>query len=555
MHRLALPLVVIAFGFWSPSPVQPRSVSPRNDSSTKEELKADLVFLASDVMKGRRTNTPENFIAAEFIKSRFEYVGLKPAGPGGSYYQTFNLLTAGLGPENMLEVSHGANASLRLRPRQEYYPHRFSASARVTGPVVFVGFGITAPDLGYDDYQGDSFKGKVVLVLDSEPGANDPASPFEGRVRSEYSSQLSKALTAQHKGAIGILFVQDVHNRGRAGNFEGQARGYWPESPGGRQRYTLGKWVEQIRIPAAQISPYLAETLVQAMDRSFREIAQSAETEQGFTPIPLPGIEVELTTSVNRHIVPDRNVVGLIEGSDESVKDEWVILCAHYDHTGVDGSGRVYNGADDDGSGTVALFEIAQAYALAAREGKRPRRSVLFAAWDSEEVGLLGAWAYAEDPLTPLEKTVAVLNMDMIGRNQEVPEGGGRRFRGMEIQSAESNRNSLNIIGHTYSEDLLSEVNRANRYFNLEIETGYDDNLSSIIRRSDHWPFLQHGVPAILLTTGFHPDYHQVTDDVGRINFEKMEKIVRLTHQMSWNLAQQDSRPKMNSGKTKSKTR
>jgi len=253
--------------------------------------------------------------------------------------------------------------------------------------------------------------------------------------------------------------------------------------------------------------------------------------------------------------VPDRNVVGLIEGSDESVKDEWVILCAHYDHTGVDGSGRVYNGADDDGSGTVALFEIAQAYALAAREGKRPRRSVLFAAWDSEEVGLLGAWAYAEDPLTPLEKTVAVLNMDMIGRNQEVPEGGGRRFRGMEIQSAESNRNSLNIIGHTYSEDLLSEVNRANRYFNLEIETGYDDNLSSIIRRSDHWPFLQHGVPAILLTTGFHPDYHQVTDDVGRINFEKMEKIVRLTHQMSWNLAQQDSRPKMNSGKTKSKTR
>jgi Zn-dependent M28 family amino/carboxypeptidase len=317
----------------------------------------------------------------------------------------------------------------------------------------------------------------------------------------------------------------------------------------------LAQWVEKVRIPALQISPYLAETLVEGLGRSFRDVAQSAETGGGITPLPLPGTDIDLTTSVNRHVVPDRNVVGVIEGSDAALKDEVVILCAHYDHTGVDAGGQVYNGADDDGSGTVALIEIAQAYVLAARESKRPRRSVLFAAWNSEEVGLLGAWAYAENPLFPLENTVAVLNMDMIGRNQEVPENGGRRFRGMEVQSAESNQNSLNIVGHTYSEDILTAVNTANRHFGLEIETGYDAAATSIIRRSDHWPFLQRGVPAILLTTGFHPDYHRTTDDVSRINFEKLEKIVRLTHQVSWDLARQDSRPKMNPGKERLKTK
>jgi Zn-dependent M28 family amino/carboxypeptidase len=256
-----------------------------------------------------------------------------------------------------------------------------------------------------------------------------------------------------------------------------------------------------------------------------------------------------LTTSVNRHVTADRNVLGLIEGSDPAVKDEWIIVCAHYDHVGVNAGGEVYNGADDDGSGTVALFEIAEAYALAAQNGQKPRRSILFAAWDAEEAGLLGAWAYTESPPTPLAKTVAVLNMDMIGRNQEVPESGGRRFRGLDPQTAESNENAVNVVGNTYSAELYAEVEKANQVIRLELETGYDNNATNILRRSDQWPFLQRGAPAVLIWTGFHPDYHRVTDDPERINYEKMEKIVRLVHQLSWNLAQQDGRPKMNAGR------
>jgi Zn-dependent M28 family amino/carboxypeptidase len=153
--------------------------------------------------------------------------------------------------------------------------------------------------------------------------------------------------------------------------------------------------------------------------------------------------------------VTDRNVVAAIEGSDPRLKDEWVVVCAHYDHDGADG-GRIFNGADDDGSGTVALLAIAEAYAEAARQGSRPRRSVLFAAWNSEERGLLGAWAYAESPLVPLERTIATLNMDMIGRNEEVPEGGGRRFRGLESRRRRTAPGQY--PRHTYSSDLKSGV-------------------------------------------------------------------------------------------------
>jgi hypothetical protein len=518
--------------------------APYLDSIQKDELEADLYFLSSDSFKGRVAATPESLLAAEYIGSRFQRLGLKPAGAQGSYFQRFSLMSASLGEDNLLEITQGENASILLDPRQGYYPHRFSASGRIRASVVFVGFGISAPHHSYEDYVGDSYKGKIVLALDSEPGARDPESPFDGLVRSHYSGALQKTLTAQDKGAIGILFVSAGPS-----NFSAVARRYWPETPRSRPRYSLASWVEKVRIPAAQISPALAEILLRGTGRSLAELADAAETESGMTPIPVPGAEIELTTSVHRHVTVDRNVLGLIEGSDPAAKDEWIILCAHYDHVGVNAGGEVFNGADDDGSGTVALFEIAEAYALAVKNGRKPRRSILFAAWDAEESGLLGAWAYTETPPTPLAKTVAVLNMDMIGRNQEVPVNGGGRFRGLDPQTAESNKNAVNIVGDTYSAELYAEVEKANQAIRLELETGYDNNASNILRRSDHWPFLQRGVPSVMFWTGFHPDYHRVTDDPEKINYEKMEKIVRLVHQLTWNLAQQDGRPTMNAGR------
>src|SRR5207249_444712 len=179
----------------------------------------------------------------------------------------------------------------------------------------FVGFGISAPPLSYDDYNGD-VKGKIVLVLDHEPGERDPNSPFDGVVTSEWSTTWRKALAAQEKGALAMLFVSDVHNHPGAANFEAAARTYWPENPPRIQNYTLAAWADRIRIPVAQISPALAASLVAGTGKSLQDLARSAETARGFTPLALAGVRVELHTAVDRHIVPDRNVLAAIAGSD-----------------------------------------------------------------------------------------------------------------------------------------------------------------------------------------------------------------------------------------------
>jgi Zn-dependent M28 family amino/carboxypeptidase len=155
----------------------------------------------------------------------------------------------------------------------------------------------------------------------------------------------------------------------------------------------------------------------------------------------------------------------------------------------------------------------------------------------------LGAWAWADNPPWPLEKTVAMLNMDMIGRSEEVPEGGGGRFRGLAVQTAASNANAINVIGTSFSPDLRAVVTAANSNFDLQLRFRYDNNPSNLLRRSDHWVFLNHGIPALWFHTGLHPDYHTIYDRPETIDYPKMERIARLVHQLGWDLAQGGQRP------------
>ena len=521
-----------------------QSAAPFNDSIRLADLKADLYYLAGDGFKGRLVGTPENALAADFVRSRFERAGLKPGAPNGSFVQPTQLMVATLGTRNSLAVSLPDGTKLDLQPEQDFYPQRFSASATVQAQVVYAGFGIHAPALRYDDY-GDRVKGRIALVLEHEPGERDPKSPFDGVVTAEAAVAIKKVLAAQDKGAVGVLFVTDIHNHPAPANFEASARAFWPPQAPRVDRFTLASWADRVRIPVGQISPALAELMVRSTGRSLLDLSKAAETERGFAGLSLDGVTASLTTNVNRHVVPDRNVLAYIEGSDPKLKEEVVIVSAHYDHEGADGT-VIYNGADDDGSGTVALIEIADAYAMAAAANQRPRRSVLFACWGSEERGpLLGAWAYTENPTFPLGQTVAVLNMDMIGRNEEVQVGGGPRFNGLEVQTAESNRNALNILGYSRHPELSATVERANRStIGLELKMRYDNNSSNLLRRSDQWPFLQNSVPALWFHSGLHPDYHTQYDRPEKINYEKMERVARLVHQASWMLANQDGRPK-----------
>jgi hypothetical protein len=555
------------------TPLAAQSVAPAIESIRQDDLKADLYFLGSDAMRGRLTNTPENLIASEWVKARFERLGLAPGLPG--YFQTYDLMTVTLGQGNSFAVLERSGSDVTSRGSvnhgEGFTTQRFSASAEATGPVVFAGYGIRSKDPAHDDYQNASLvKGAVVLVLDHEPGERDEKSPFDGVVTSDVGGQIRKAQAAQAAGAAAILFVSDVHNHPGTAGATNAGGNFWPQQPSRLGTYSLAGWMESIRIPAAQISPAVADRLLKGAGRSLEDLAKTADTPGGAANVRLPGLEVEIKTSVTRTRVPDRNVLAIIEGSDPKLRNEWIVISAHFDHDGANGT-AIMNGADDDGSGTVGLVEIAEAYALAAQAGRRPRRSILFAAFNSEERGLLGAWAYTLQPTVPLDRIVAVLNMDMIGRNEEVPAPppppqpggagappagrgggpstgsgrGGGRFNGLEPQTAESNANALNIIGALRSPDMKAAVDRANTAQKLLIRYRYDNNVSQLMRRSDHWPFIQHGVPGIWIFTGLHPDYHTVNDDPEKINYVKMEKILKLTYQMSWDLAQADGRPRL----------
>ena len=510
--------------------------APGNETIKKDELSADLHFLASDEMRGRLTDTHENLLAATWIESRFRRLGLKQVN--GSYAQRYNLTWSTLGKRNEMRVISGGVVS-EAQVLNDFMPLFFTPSAKTRSKVAFAGFGIEAPELQWDDLRGN-LRGAIVLMLDGEPGANDTKSIFDGVVTSIHADSLRKALNAQARGAVGVLFVSGQGSENRFGN---QARAYWPVKPPHLKRYALTSWAERLRIPVASISAAVAQQLLGA--RVLADLAK--EAAKPVTPATLEGVEVEMDLQVERHTVEDRNVMALLEGSDSTLKDEYVLIGAHYDHNGADGD-QIYPGADDNGSGTVALMEIADAYAIAAAGGQRPRRSVVFVAWGSEERccgPLLGAWAWADAPPLPLARVAAMLNMDMIGRSEEVPQNGGGRFRGLSVQTAASNANAVNVIGTSYSPDMRAAVTAANREFDLQLRFRYDNNPSNLLRRSDQWVFLNHGVPALWFHTGLHPDYHTTNDRPERIDYPKMERIARLVHQLSWNLAQGTKRPAM----------
>jgi Zn-dependent M28 family amino/carboxypeptidase len=515
--------------------------APASDVITIPKMRADLEFLAGDALRGRLTDTPENAIALEWVASRFKWLGLKPMGANGTYFLPYGLSIGSLGTgSNEFGVARGDQV-VRYDRTTGFYPHRYSASATATGDLVFAHFGITAEPLGYNDLSGD-VRGKVLLVLEHEPGENDSTSKFDGIVTSEYTNPLKKALAAQARGAAAVLYVTDVQNHQGAQSFEAASRGYWPAQPPRLLPYTLAAWADKLTIPVGQISVALADSLVRGAGKSLADLARSAEGARGSAPIPIPGVRVIVTTSVVRRTVTDRNVLAAIEGADPRLKDEWIVINAHPDHNGAVGD-TIYHGADDNASGVAGLLAIAEAYAKAASAGQRPRRSVLFAAFNSEERGpLMGSWGYTEAPAVPLARTVAMINLDMIGRNEEVPENGGGRFRGLPVQTGESNRNSTTLLGWSRS-SLTAAVERANARFGLTLKKHYDNNASQLLRRSDSWPFLQHGVPAIWFHNGLHPDYHLTSDSADRINYEKMERIVELVHQLSWDLANSAGRP------------
>jgi hypothetical protein len=523
-------------------------VAPFSESISETALAVDVREIAHDSTRGRLVGTPEIARTADWIAARFASLGLEPGGDDGTYFQNFDLIWFSLGGDNRLAIG-GEGDGADLTPGEGWYPLNVSGTATASGEVVFAGFGMVEPGLAYDDYQGVDVTGKVVLVLEREPMVGDPASPFDGMVTSEASRDWRKAIAAQERGAAAILFVRDVHNRADVGNWENAAANYWPAERRRIETFSLPERLERISIPGAFISAEIAARLVEGSGMTLEALAETAEAAgRGGTGLgvrELPGARVSLTTSVDRNPTPSRNVVALVRGEDPELSDEVVIVLGHHDMNGTNGD-DIFGGADDNASGTAGVLAIAAAFAAAADEGIRPRRSVLLMATDAEERGpSLGAWAYIHRAPFPMDATVAVFNLDMIGRDQEVPVEPEGRFNGLEPQTAESNANALNVLGYSRTPQLAAAVETANANAGtgLTLRFRYDNNESNLLRRSDQWPFLQNGVPALFIHTGLHPDYHTVEDVPDRLNYGKMTRIVRMIHQAAWDLANSDTRP------------
>jgi hypothetical protein len=456
-------------------------------------------LLSSDKLKGRGTGTPELEKAAAFIAGRFKALGIAPAD-GKSYYQRFSVTTnAKLGKENRLSYGPDGAKTASAAPGQDFQPFNFSGNGRFAAPVVFAGYGITAPEYDYDDYAGLDVKGKIVLLLRHEPQEFDEKSRFAGKAYTSHMQVQSKAVNAKFHGAVAVLLVNDASNH--------------PSDPGTLEKFSNRVGPNSPDIPFLQIRAELAGKWLAGSGLTLKSWIEEVDRTLKPRGVALNGIHVDLAVNVQRERKNVPNVCAFIPGET----DEYVILGAHYDHLGLgeqssmapDLAGKaIHHGADDNASGTAGLLELAAYFA-----GRpKPRRGILFLAFSGEELGLIGSNYYVNNPLRPLDKAAVMINMDMIGRIKD-----GRIFVG-GVGTGDSLKATL---------DAAKAGSKLN--FDLSEQGGYGS--------SDHFSFTTKQVPVLFFFSGLHSDYHKPSDTWEKIDsrsaVEMLQVVAGVTERLS----------------------
>ena len=481
-------------------------------------LRADLDFLASDALEGRASLSRAADISALYIAADFARSGLKPAAANGSYLQEFPLIGYRGNPAGRSLTMTRAGVDKPFRA----FSGGFARDVHVRAPAVFVGYGITAPEFHYDDYAGVDAAGKVVVMFDHEPQENDSRSIFNGAGHTLHAGRAIKIANARRHGAVAILIASEPL-RTHPGLLDRPANQGQPM----RAAAPPQALDDDGQIPAFSIGDdVLAELLAQPPANLQRAIDASLKPRSA----ALADTVVTLrSTNLETHRGVSSNVVGLLEGSDPALRSETVLVTGHYDHLGLQ-NGHVYAGANDNASGTVAVMELARLFAAAP---VRPKRSILFVVFGSEEQAMLGSFYYAAHPLRPLATTRAVINLDMVARDEaHIPQSEGV----LDIPADTSNE--LNLVGTSYSPDLAKIIERMNADVGLQLDTKFDrDHTLHALFRCDHLPFLVEGVPAVWLFGGFHPGYHEPSDTVEKLNFPKLEKVTKLAYRVTAEVA------------------
>jgi peptidase M28-like protein len=488
----------------------PETAARAIDHVSAADLRGYVSTLASDALNGRGVGDPGNRAAEEFICDTFHQRGVQSAAADGSCFQAVDVYRPDLDSSAHLRVVDESGRALAdFATGASFYPLPETGAANVTAPLVFGGYGVTVKSAAYDDYTHVRAPGAIVLVLEGVPEKLARSSRLSEEDRMDLASPARKLHDAEAHGARGVVIVN---------SYLADFRAIWPEHPSEHESdYRLISDLRAHPAPLAAIAEPAAEPLRAAL-----------AAHRLLTATITPGLAVDPITI--------HNVLGLVEGRDPAHKGEMIVVGAHLDHEGTDAEGRIYHGADDNASGTAAVLAAATAFATAAQHGERPARTVLFALWNAEEKGSLGAEAFVESP-QPARRIVANLNLDMIGRDEDIPDPNDWRFHGFAKTDPSTTTNTLHVLGYSYSPDLALSVQEANTAVGLTLLEDYDQGAQNLVQRSDDWPFLAHGIPALFLTTGLHPDYHTPQDVTERIDFAKLERVTRLAARTAWIVA------------------
>lgn len=477
---------------------------------TPDDCKTWLSTLASDDFEGRGTGQAGYQKAADYVAAHFKEWGLTPVGDKNSegqptYFQNMMFEGSSIDVAGAVFEYSGGKEPVALKMGEGWSA---SGSGNISGewPVVFVSGKASAKELGSLDVSG-----KAVIFMPVAEATSGARGNRAGRTSRDLASKAAAVFTVNDVAAARLPTASSVV----------------PKSS--RSPSSAGEGPAARRAPTLSISTAAAKSIAAAAGVDLDKLVASATD----APVSKPGkgkIKVGVTTETKEIPVP--NVIGSLEGSDPTLKSEVVIVGSHLDHLGRSATGEIFNGADDDGSGSTGLLAVARAF---AKNGTRPKRTMVFIAMCGEEMGLLGSGYYVENPIFPIEKTVAEFQMDMIGRNEE-----HHPSENPTNEKAEENVNTLHLIGSkklsTQLHDIIEATNTAHVGFVFE----YDQE--GVYYRSDHYNFAKKGIPISFYFSGFHPDYHRATDDVEKIDFSKVSRTAKLVYLSAYEVADRTAR-------------
>lgn len=483
---------------------------------TVEDMRAHLTIIAGDDFQGRETGTEGNDMAGRYIADHFQAIGIRSHDKTSRYRQpvafTFSKWLD-------TDIFIGETRYKHLWDYLAFPDKNNSTPAITTDEVIFLGYGIDDP--AYSDYKKVDVKGKVIMINKGEPLKKDSTSWITGTSElSKWTTDIDQKLVAAKNNGVKLVLIIEDDIKMMLGE---------------NRRKLLGSTVElgdktAEEIPLANhvyISTTLAKDIIGDKGKKVIKARKRVNKKGKACDVKLKTpLVVNMTKEAK--VLRGNNILGFLEGSDK--KDEVVVISAHYDHLGMRGD-DIYNGADDNGSGTTTVLELAQAFKLAKDGGHGPRRSILFLLVTGEEKGLLGSEYYAENPLFALDNTVVDINVDMVGRVDE--------------KYAE-NPEYIYVIGSDRLSTDLHEINEANntKYAGLTLDYTYnsEEDPNRYYFRSDHYNFAKNGIPAIFFFNGVHDDYHMPSDTVDKINFDKMAKVGQLIFHTAWDLANREDR-------------